>query len=629
MECTKKEEPSLTSRVSIVIPTYLRHDKLDECLRAIYEFTDNVDVIVVANGAGLECREVCGRYPVKLIWFDEPLGYPKACNHGIRASDSEYVVLLNDDAQLLPQPKNRWIDTLLKPMLADGAVGVTGPLMTRDENSNHEFLIFFCVMVRRQCFNEVGLLDEGFKYFGEDTAFCIEAERKGWKVVRVPEEHPTTLVPLDPSTTTLETWKHDKVHSGQFDIWHDAESTIGRLEGCDEVLRESRARLKELYGSPDDINIHRAMVTDGWIAHDELIWLARRAKARGPNATIIQIGAWHGKSSRAISDNMGEGSQLIDVDSFNGSSGEPDQHATAKERQGDHCFQWYWDNQYELIMQGRVIPMRMQSVNAAHTLAHRGIKADMIFIDGDHSAEGIKTDVEAWLPLLKEGGVICGHDYYKESEGPWWVFVRQYVEAKFPGVQKAATSIWWTVPSNPHREVITKLFTDTDRISTILDIGCGDGESVRTLRDMGFANVVGIDIASESPDVAQGDMHALEFADNSFDIVFSSHSLEHAHDPLQALSEFCRVLKPDGQLYLVLPYLDVLDSEHRARVHCGSEALGLTMDDGGATVRRVVESAGFTTTYGELGNIREREMYLKCKPRKVQGYRRINTSSRL
>lgn len=455
------ESNSSTPKVSIVIPTYTRYDKLKECLRSIVEFIDpkQCTVVVVANGASVETRIVYAEFArlwegeSELLWFDEPLGYPKSVNHGIRANDLPFVVLLNDDAEFLAQPKNQVIEVMLKPMLEDGAVGVTGPLMAYDENTNHEFLIFFCVMIRRQCINETGMLDEGFKYFGEDTSFCIEAERVGWKVVRVPEDHPTELVPLDPARTTLETWKHDKVHSGNFAIWHDAESTIGRLEGCDEVLRESRARLKELYGSPDDVNIHRAMVTDGWIAHDELIWLARQAKACGPNATIIQIGAWHGKSSRAISDNMRESSKLIDVDSYNGSSGEPDQHATAKEREGDHCYQWYLDNQFEHIMQGKVIPLRMLSHNAAHTLAHRGVKADMIFIDGDHSAGGIKTDVEAWLPLLKDGGLLCGHDYYKENEGPWWVHVRQYVEAEFPNVEKSATSIWHVRPngsvSNP------------------------------------------------------------------------------------------------------------------------------------------------------------------------------------
>jgi len=35
----------------------------------------------------------------------------------------------------------------------------------------------------------------------------------------------------------------------------------------------------------------------------------------------------------------------------------------------------------------------------------------LVFIDGDHSYEGVIDDINAWLPLVKDGGVLCGHDY--------------------------------------------------------------------------------------------------------------------------------------------------------------------------------------------------------------------------
>lgn len=39
--------------------------------------------------------------------------------------------------------------------------------------------------------------------------------------------------------------------------------------------------------------------------------------------------------------------------------------------------------------------------------------ADLVFIDGDHSYEGCKGDIEAWLPNIKPGGLIAIHDYKK------------------------------------------------------------------------------------------------------------------------------------------------------------------------------------------------------------------------
>lgn len=470
-------------RFSIVIPTYTRSDKLRECLNSIVEFTDlaETEIVVVANGASDETRQVCSEYPVTLLWFNEPLGYPKACNHGIRASSGEYVVLLNDDTQLLPQPKNEWMDVLVGPMLADESIGLTGPLQEHDPNSNHDFLIFFCVMIRRKVFESIGLLDESFLYFGEDTAFCIEAERAGWKVVRVPEDSPTTLATLDPDTT-LEAWKHDRIHTGNFRIFHDAESTIGYLPDSENVLRQSRAILQERYGKETKVNtptgvcakcknplvdgtcvgeegklncnglyIWRAAQVDGWFGVDEGAWLAKQVKSLPVGAKVLEIGSWHGRSSRFIADNLPEDGQVWCCDTFNGSSGEPEMHGTAHWERGDHAFQWWWCNLQEHIVNGRVVPVRMHSASAAHTFAHLIEKGqmeqfDLIFIDGDHSEEGIKTDVEAWLPLLKDGGLMCGHDYYKESEGPYWVHVRQYVENKFSNVEKAATSIWHVRP---------------------------------------------------------------------------------------------------------------------------------------------------------------------------------------
>lgn len=43
---------------------------------------------------------------------------------------------------------------------------------------------------------------------------------------------------------------------------------------------------------------------------------------------------------------------------------------------------------------------------------------DMVFVDGEHSYEGCKADIEAWLPLIKPGGIIAVHDYGKAAIPP-------------------------------------------------------------------------------------------------------------------------------------------------------------------------------------------------------------------
>jgi hypothetical protein len=90
---------------------------------------------------------------------------------------------------------------------------------------------------------------------------------------------------------------------------------------------------------------------------------------------------------------------------------------------------------------------RMSSLAAAAEFADESI--DLIFIDGDHTHEGCKADILAWLPKLKEGAVMLGHDHSQRH---------------FPGVVRAVKEIFgkpdevspgeyaiWKVTKDQHR----------------------------------------------------------------------------------------------------------------------------------------------------------------------------------
>lgn len=184
---------ALVKKFSIVIPTYNHcSDLLQPCIQSIIDFTDlrNVEVIVVANGCTDETAQyvasVQAQYPgvFKLIWEDEPLGYTKATNLGIKSAVGEYIVLLNNDTLLLPQNKNDWLNMLEYPF-SDAHVGLVGPLQLHDDYADEDVLIFFCVMIRREVFEQIGLLDEVYSPGGgEDIDFTIRAKRAGWKAVQ-------------------------------------------------------------------------------------------------------------------------------------------------------------------------------------------------------------------------------------------------------------------------------------------------------------------------------------------------------------------------------------------------------------------------------------------------------------
>lgn len=54
---------------------------------------------------------------------------------------------------------------------------------------------------------------------------------------------------------------------------------------------------------------------------------------------------------------------------------------------------------------------------------------DFVFIDASHEYEDVKNDILAWLPKVKDGGILAGHDYYVNTD---W----------FPGVKKAVNEIF-------------------------------------------------------------------------------------------------------------------------------------------------------------------------------------------
>lgn len=109
-----------------------------------------------------------------------------------------------------------------------------------------------------------------------------------------------------------------------------------------------------------------------------------------------------------------------------------------------------------------------------------------------------------------------------------------------------------------HVEPWTQLLggSGLDLCDRVLDVGCGDGHRLRTLRRFGFRYLTGIDAHT----VRELDDDGIDFPakglgqlEGVFDLIMFHHSFEHMADPMRVLGEVNRLLAPDGLLLLRVP----------------------------------------------------------------------------
>jgi len=93
----------------------------------------------------------------------------------IRVAEGRYVVLLNDDC-FVPE---QWLERMVAAAESDPAVGIVGGL----PSLSPELISFALVLIKREVFEKIGLLDERFTHGYEDHEFCRRALAANFKVV--------------------------------------------------------------------------------------------------------------------------------------------------------------------------------------------------------------------------------------------------------------------------------------------------------------------------------------------------------------------------------------------------------------------------------------------------------------
>ncbi|MDB5507751.1 MAG: methyltransferase [Hyphomicrobiales bacterium] len=164
----------------------------------------------------------------------------------------------------------------------------------------------------------------------------------------------------------------------------------------------------------------------GWTSNHQ--YLTRAIDELKPK-TVVEIGVWKGGSVITMANRMRElglDGVVVGIDTFLGSS----EHWLFREwfdgiqfNNGyPALFHTFASNIFGRNLQDYVLPLPIDSTNAAVIFAHRGIEVDLLHIDAAHDYASVMADLHHWWPRLKPGGVLIGDDYY--TNGVTWPEVR-------------------------------------------------------------------------------------------------------------------------------------------------------------------------------------------------------------
>ncbi|MFH1824891.1 MAG: glycosyltransferase family 2 protein [Candidatus Firestonebacteria bacterium] len=204
--------------VSIIIPNYNGEKYLSDCLASLrMQNYKEREIIIVDDCSIDDSVEIIKKYfpEVKILRNDKNYGFAKTVNNGIQFARGKYIALLNNDTKVV----SNWLSDLVREIKRNDNIGMCASKILFLNNTNlidsvgvvlypdgmsrtrgHQekdigqydqveevLLPSGCsALYRRDALDYVGLLDEDFISYCEDTDLGLRVRLAGWKAVLVP-----------------------------------------------------------------------------------------------------------------------------------------------------------------------------------------------------------------------------------------------------------------------------------------------------------------------------------------------------------------------------------------------------------------------------------------------------------
>lgn len=151
----------------------------------------------------------------------------------------------------------------------------------------------------------------------------------------------------------------------------------------------------------------------GWTDFEDVYAEAVRLVPAG--GTLVEVGVWHGKSLAMLCQHVrtaGKDQKVVAVDNFMGST--CDKLDETVRQMPVTLYDTFIDNMTKcgcIDLVSKIVSA--DSAEAAKSFPDASL--DFVFIDANHEDDAVRRDISAWLPKVKPGGILAGHDINRSS----------------------------------------------------------------------------------------------------------------------------------------------------------------------------------------------------------------------
>lgn len=379
-------------RVSIVLPLGdVSVEQAFVSLASLAASSQDVELVLVDDASGLEGVMAAVSGDVRVVRHRQPLGVGMCWADGVQAATGDVVVLL-DGPVVLDQ---RCVAALVRSVGTEGAVA-TATAVGDGALAPWQASVLACA--RRDAV--LAGLPLAVRHRDAIGDLCLRLARLGRRVVPVVDAVAAPPAAMGPSAPPVE-----------------------------QPARWALTMARAAY----------ATTLDGVPTREELPAVL---EARGLRGVGVEVGVQTGLFSHHLLAHWG-GRRLVSIDPWEAAPPD-DYHDVANVDQATQDARYAETLQRLAVFGDRSQVLRARSIDAAGRFADASL--DFVYLDARHDHASVTADLHAWVPKVRPGGIVAGHDYL-DGELPEGTFgVQSAVDAYFGALGAAVAATTMDLP---------------------------------------------------------------------------------------------------------------------------------------------------------------------------------------